>query len=377
MKMIAPGSCIGIIGGGQLARMMILEGRKMGYRFIVVDPSEQCASAAIVDELIIDKWSSLNAALTLAKKCDVVTVDTEHVPWQSIQAMEEITHVFPSSMVLKNIQDRLAQRQFLQNQSIPQTAFYNVESLDDIHAAMDEMGLPCVLKTKTSGYDGKGQSVIRELEDALFAWEKIGRLPAIIEKFVDFQDEVSVIIARTKVACKVQVSIYPIAKNLHYKHILHKTVVPSGYDGRIEEKCKALAMQVVDAFDYIGVMGIEMFVTKDGEVLVNELAPRTHNSGHFTYGGCMTSQFEQHIRAVTGQALGATTLLSPIVMVNLLGDLWDDGIDFSKLVQTPHTTLHLYGKTPPQKGRKMGHFTVFDAEVEKASAIADDLYNEL
>ncbi|MCB0272552.1 MAG: 5-(carboxyamino)imidazole ribonucleotide synthase [Bdellovibrionales bacterium] len=377
MSMILPGSTIGIIGGGQLARMMILEGRKMGYHFVIVDPAQDCASHDIANDQIVASWSSLNAALQLAKVCDVITVDTEHVAWQSIQAIEDQVPAYPSSIVLKNVQDRLSQRDFLQKLDIAQTPYVNVESIDELRNAIDQVGLPCVLKTRTSGYDGKGQAVIKDKDDIHVAWDKIGRVPAIVEGFVDFQDEVSVLVARTRVNSQVRIATYPLAKNIHRKHILHKTVVPAGYPENIEKNCFQFAHKIVDAFDYIGIMAIEMFVTKQGEVLVNEIAPRTHNSGHFTYGGCVTSQFEQQIRAITGQSLGATTLIEPVVMVNLLGDLWKEDINFQTLMQTPGVTLHLYDKHPAKPGRKMGHFLVQGQDIEALSAKADDLYNQL
>lgn len=378
MKYLNPGSTIGIIGGGQLARMMILEGRKMGYRFIVIDPDENCACANITEELICAPWSSLNAAIELSKKCDVVTIDTEHVPWQSLQAMEEHTTVFPPSQTLKSIQDRLTQRLFLDNLGLPQTNFANVESKDDCKAALEKTKTPAVLKTRTWGYDGKGQVVVTTPVELESAWEKLGEVPCILESFINFQDEVSVLLARTQLGEHAQLKTYPLAKNIHANHILHKTLVPSGYPMDIEKKCFAIAKQIVDAFEYVGVMAIEMFVTGDGDVLVNEIAPRTHNSGHFTYGGCQTSQFEQHIRAVTGQPLLETTLYKPAVMVNLLGDLWESQKpDFSQLTKHPLVTLHWYGKSPVRKGRKMGHFLVQGDDIEALQSLAQELFDSL
>lgn len=377
MKTLLPGQTIGIIGGGQLARMMILEGKKMGYRFVVVDPAKDCASASVADELIVGKWSSLNAAIALASKADVVTVDTEHVPWQSMQSVEEHTLAFPSSIVLKNIQDRLLQREFLARNNIAQTTYQNVETLDELHQAVSDIGYPCVLKTRTSGYDGKGQVIIKENDDVLYAWEHIGRLPCILEAFVDFQAEISIVLARTKIDQKAHIATYPAITNEHRRHILHRSVMPSQFDEKIIGRATVLAHQVVNAFDYIGVMAIELFVTKTGDVLVNEIAPRTHNSGHVTYGGCKTSQFEQHIRAITFQALGSTRLIQPTVLTNLMGELWEEDIRLEPILQCPQAALHIYDKHPPRHGRKMGHFLVCDEDLEMAVELSDSLFREV
>jgi 5-(carboxyamino)imidazole ribonucleotide synthase len=372
--MMAPGSIIGIIGGGQLARMMILEGRKFGYRFIVQDPNEDCACANLVDELIVKSWSDLTGAIALSKKCDVVTIDTEHVPWQSMEAMEEHTQVFPTSKTLKTIQDRWRQREFLTQHNLSQTKYANVETAEMLTAAGQHVGYPCVLKTRTSGYDGKGQVLIQREQDLQAAWQRLNEVPCILEAFVHFDAEVSVVIARTPKDTKT----YNLARNIHKHHILHQTIVPSGFPDDIQERCFALAHTIVDGFQYEGVMGIEMFVTRKGEVWVNELAPRTHNSGHFTYGGCITSQFEQHIRAITGQALGSTDLISPVVMTNLLGEQFQaENNHFAALTKDPNVTLHVYGKHPAKPGRKMGHFLVRGSSVENIQQRANQHFQSI
>jgi len=352
--MILPPATIGIVGGGQLARMMILEGRKMGYRFWIVDPDPNCCAACVSDHHIIGSWSDQEALMTLAKASEVVTVDTEHVPWALIDRVTPFTKTHPNAQTMKCIQDRLVQRQFLEKHGLPQTKYRDVTSVDDINAAHLAWGFPLVLKTRTDGYDGKGQIMIKHEAAIAQAWRSMQDQPCVVEAFVDFQAEVSVLLARSKQDDQINTKTYPLARNEHQDHILHQTFVPSGFPKAIEEMCFEIATQVSHALDDAGMLAVEMFVTRSGDVLINEIAPRPHNSGHFTYGGCVTSQFEQHIRAITGQPLADPSLIKPCGMLNLVGDKIDTSL-IKKVMMLPNATLHLYDKTPPKPGRKMGH----------------------
>lgn len=356
--MILPPATIGIIGGGQLARMMVLEGRKMGYRFAVLDPDKHACAVSVCDQHIHGSWNNLNGIEKLAHMASVVTVDTEHVPWQHLDAITKVTPVYPKPQTLRCIQDRLSQREWILAQGLPQTSYRPAIDVDCIKQAGDQWGYPLVIKTRTDGYDGRGQAVIHHQKDIARVWEHFSASLCIIEAFVPFQAEVSVLFVRGEYDKVETIKCYPVAYNEHQNHILHKTIAPSGFDSLIEGRCVDIAKQVASSFEDLGLMAVEMFITKTNQVLINEIAPRPHNSGHFTYGGCDTSQFEQHIRAITGQALGSCMLTHACsVMLNLVGDQIEAGF-ISKVLKQPDTTLHWYDKTPAKPGRKMGHVLI-------------------
>jgi 5-(carboxyamino)imidazole ribonucleotide synthase len=365
---LTPGATIGVLGGGQLGRMMAVVARQMGYRIIVLDPSPRCPTAQVSDGVVVGALDDLEAAKQLASQVDVITLDTEHVPADVLAQLEPIAPVRPSASVLRTIQDRLVQKQFLDRLGLPQAAWAPV---DDVHAALARVGRPAILKVRRAGYDGKGQVRIDRGADPERELAKLHGQPAVAEAVVEFSREISVILAR---GLDGQIQIYPVAENAHRHHILHTTRAPAPLPSARRSRAEAMAVSIAEALGHVGVMAVEMFELGDGELLINEIAPRTHNSGHYTYGACATSQFEQHIRAVCGIPLGDPRPLSGAVMVNLIGDLWREGPPaWCAVLALPEARLHLYGKDAPAPGRKMGHVVLLDDDTERALATAESL----
>lgn len=372
---VLPGATLGIVGGGQLARMMALEARRMGYRVAVLDTEPQGSAGEVVDEFVQGAHNDLAALERLAGVADVITLDTEHVPAKLLAHIENRTPVHPSSAVMSVVQDRLHQREFLAREGLPQTRHVGVSCEEDLARVAASVSFPCILKTRTSGYDGKGQARASSAAELPRAWEKIGRAPAVAEAFVDFEREVSMVLARGQGG---ELRYYPLVDNEHRQHVLHLSSVPARATSALCAEAEQLSARIASALGHVGVMAVEFFVTREGKLLVNEIAPRTHNSGHFSFGAAETSQFEQHVRAVCGLPLGDTTLLRPAVMLNLLGDLWGRGTpNWSDVLSHPGAHLHLYGKKAARPGRKMGHVLVTDASLEAAHRTAVAIYQKL
>jgi 5-(carboxyamino)imidazole ribonucleotide synthase len=366
-----PGANIGIIGGGQLAQMMALEGKRMGYRIAVLDPDANGPAASVADLHIAAAIDDVEAARLLAARCDVVTFDTEHVPAALLRELEELRPVRPSSHVLGVVQDRLAQRLFLESRGLPQVRYAELARRSDLALAASKVGFPCVLKTRRDGYDGKGQAGARSLAELEAAWNDLGCVPTMVEAFVHFEKEAAVLLAR---GLDGEIRFYDLAENVHRRHVLHTTRAPASVLPGLVTRAEEIGAQIAIELQHVGMLAVEFFVTRDGELLVNEIAPRTHNSGHYTFGACVTSQFEQHLRAICGLPLGDTSLLSPVVMLNLLGDCWlGGGPDWLKVVTHPSIRLHVYGKKRATSGRKMGHLLVLDESVERALSIAQSV----
>ncbi len=377
MTQILPGGTIGIIGGGQLGRMTAFEAKRMGYRVVVLDPDPGGPAAQVADHCIEGGWDDPSANEALAVESDVITLDTEHVPADILDMLAKETIVRPSADVLRIIQDRFEQRRFLSAHSAPQPAHALIENLESLQRAATKIGFPCVIKTRSSGYDGKGQARAVNYAGLENAWHAIGDAPATLEAFIDFEKEISVLLARGPDG---KVSFYPVAENEHRQHVLHITRAPANVTSEVAAEATMLAERIASALGYIGIMAVEMFVTREGALLVNEIAPRPHNSGHYTFGACATSQFEQHVRAICGLPLGKTSLLRPsAVMVNLFGDLWQNGPpDWRGVLSQPSTRLHLYGKSLPKPGRKMGHVLIFEEnEGQTPENIASDIMTSL
>lgn len=375
MSRIWPGGTIGIIGGGQLARMIALEARRMGYRVVVLDPEPEGPAAQVADISITGAFDNIEAARTLAAHSDVITLDTEHVPADLLEQLETLKPIRPSANVLRIVQDRLEQRRFLEAQGVPQPRHASFANAESLRAAASVVGFPCILKTRRSGYDGKGQARAGQVAELEEAWRALGQPPALVESFVDFEKEVSVLLARD---LDGNVRFYPIAENVHRRHILHTSRVPARIPPEIASQAETLGARIASALGHVGMMAVELFVTRDGGLLVNEIAPRTHNSGHYTFGGCATSQFEQHVRAICGLPLGDPSLLRPAVMLNLLGDLWRDGQpDWHIVLSHPTARLHLYAKKRPYAGRKMGHVVILDDDIQRAHEVAETIAAEL
>ena len=372
MTRVLPGATIGVLGGGQLGRMLAVVARQMGYRIVVLDPSASCPTAQVADGVVEGALDDLEAARRVAQQADVVTLDTEHVPAELLEELEAIAPVRPGAAVLRTIQDRLVQKQFLDRLGLPQAAWAPAGDPAELTAALERIGRPAILKVRRAGYDGKGQVRIDPADpDPAARLQLLAGRPAVVEEVVPFAREVSVILAR---GLGGEHRIYPIAENAHRRHILHTTRAPAAMPEPQRRRAEALAVSVADALGHVGVIAVELFELADGRLLVNEIAPRTHNSGHYTYGACATSQFEQHVRAICGLPLGDPRPLSGAVMVNLIGDLWSEGPpSWDRVLAHPNARLHLYGKSAPAPGRKMGHVVLLDDDTERALADADAL----
>lgn len=373
---LAPGSTIGFIGGGQLGRMMALEARRMGFRVAILDPAPQAAAAPVADVHVRAALDDVEGLRALAKASDVITYETEHVPVAALRAaLPSEAPLWPSLDVLAHIQDRLAQRRFLESLALPQTAYAEVHDAESLAVARSRLPGPGVLKRREGGYDGLGQARLAEASGLEDAWQKLGASPCVLEALVPFVRELSIALGRD---AEGHIRAYPIVENVHRSGILHTTVAPAEVNADTAERALAIARTLADAFAYVGLLTVELFELADGRLLINEVAPRVHNSGHFTWGASATSQFEQHLRAIAGWPLGDTTTYVPAVMLNLLGDLWQAGEPrFAELCREDGVRLHLYGKSPARKGRKMGHLLVLDADRGRALAKAERLHAEL
>jgi 5-(carboxyamino)imidazole ribonucleotide synthase len=373
---LAPGGTIGILGGGQLGRMSAQAARRLGYRVRTLDPSPEACAAEVSDLHVTAAWDDRAALRRFAEGCGRVTLEFENIPPSTVAEVARICPAHPSAAVLSICQNRRREKEFLRASGIPCATFEVVESAAALGAALARIGHPCVLKTAAFGYDGKGQVKLADASaDPDDAWRRLGGEAAVLEGWVPFDLEISVLVARA--ADGRSVAFEP-AENLHRNHILHLSLSPARIPAELAARARALALRVAERLGVVGLLGVEMFV-RGGEILVNELAPRPHNSGHQTLECAATSQFEQHIRAVCGLPLGPTDPVAPAAMLNLLGDLWrgDQAPDWGKVDAVPGATLHLYGKRRPAPGRKMGHVTVLGASVGEAAAAAESLHAAL
>jgi 5-(carboxyamino)imidazole ribonucleotide synthase len=368
---VLPGAAIGVFGSGQLGRMLAIAARRAGYRIHVFSPERNSPTGQIADVEITAAYDDLTAVEQFAREVDVVTFEFENVAADALESLEGIVPVRPGGNVLRTTQNRLLEKTFLQSAGIPVTPFVPITSDDDLHEAMATASFPSVLKTAASGYDGKGQVRVSAAEDLPSAWEAIARCAAILERFVDFQCELSVVAARSLVSGKVDFAAYPPIGNEHRDHILDVSVCPAQLPPDVSRQAIEVTRAVFDALDIVGVTCVEFFLTVNGELLVNELAPRPHNSGHLTIDAHLTCQFEQQLRSICGLPLGSTMQLRPAAMANLLGDVWESGTpNWRNLLAFPNVKLHLYGKEEPRAGRKMGHLTAIAESANEAVAIA-------
>jgi len=362
--MILPGKTIGVLGGGQLGRMLAQAANRLGYSVHVYEPQAKCPAGAVAQKEVNAPYDDLAALSAFARECDVLTYEFENVPAEPLKAIEGLTKLRPHWSVLETCQNRSREKRWLRDHKFPHARFEEVPAGSDLAAGVRAVGLPCVVKTADFGYDGKGQLKVMAEADVAAAVARFAGQPVVIEQFVDFVCEISVVLARSESAA---VRVFPVAENIHTNHILDFSIVPARVPAESIVAAEKMARVLAEKIGLVGVMGVEMFVAKDGTVLINELAPRTHNSGHYTLDACPVSQFEQQVRAICGLPLGDTRLLSPVVMVNILGDAW--GLrpgsgqaprepNWKDLLAQPAARLHLYGKAEPRPGRKMGHFTV-------------------
>jgi 5-(carboxyamino)imidazole ribonucleotide synthase len=349
---LAAGSTIGIIGGGQLGRMLGMAAARLGYRTIILEPQAACPAAQAANRQILAAYDDRAALAELAAACDVVTYEFENVPVDAAKFLSTSVPVHPPALALEVAQDRLTEKKFLNGIGISTADFRPVDNDRDLAAALAAFGGSGILKTRRMGYDGKGQRVFREFAgDVAGIFDAMGGVPLILESFVSFEREISVIAARGADGASVA---YDPAENIHRAGILHTTTVPASIRPDTKKAAVEAAFAILQALDYVGVIGVELFVLPDGSILANEIAPRVHNSGHWTEAACAVSQFEQHIRAVAGLPLGDTRRHSDCVMENLIGD---DVLRAEALLAEPDLVLHLYGKSEARPGRKMGHFT--------------------
>jgi 5-(carboxyamino)imidazole ribonucleotide synthase len=372
-RVIPPGSTIGVLGSGQLGRMMAIAARRMGYRVHTYSPAEETPTGQVADLEIAAEYEDLEAIQLFAKGVDVITFEFENVSTEAAAVAAEIVPVRPSGAALHITQQRTREKGFLADRGLPVTPCATVATLDELAIALDRIGVPAIVKTAAFGYDGKGQHRLDSMEDAERVWGLIGHQEAVVERVVDFSHELSVIAAR---GLDGAFAHFGAIENTHQNHILDLSIAPARVPAAVADEAVRLTRKIMEELDYVGVLCVEFFLTADERLLVNEIAPRPHNSGHFTFDACITSQFEQQVRAVCGLPLGATSQLRPAAMVNLLGDLWMKGEpDWSGALAIPEVKLHLYGKTEPRAQRKMGHITVLgetvDEAIEKAIAARD------
>lgn len=353
MSALKPGSVIGILGGGQLGRMLAMAAARLGYRTAVLEPDPNCPAAQVANHHIRTAYDDADGLAELARMCDVITYEFENVPVEAARTLSEGRPLFPPPLALEVSQDRLTEKTFLNGEGIATAPFVPVNSMNDLRLGLSTFRNQGVLKTRRLGYDGKGQRVLRDAspEEAEKAYAELSGHPLILEGFVPFVREISVIAARSQDGAVVS---YDPAENVHRNGILFSSTVPAAITAETQEEAKAIAGRILHGLNYVGVIGVEFFVLQDGSLLVNEIAPRVHNSGHWTEAACVLSQFELHIRAIAGLPLGDTRRHSDCVMENLLGE---DQNRAPELLQEPNLVLHLYGKAEPRPGRKMGHFT--------------------
>ncbi len=350
--MIAPGSTIGIVGGGQLGRMLASAAAAMGYKTHIFTPEKDAPAAQVATKTSIGAYQDAVALRAFGQSVDVVTFEFENVPSETLDMLAEVVSVRPGPSVLHTTRNRIREKDFIASCGIGTAPYRAIHSREDLMEAVAVLKTPAILKTTELGYDGKGQVMIKDADEALGAWQHLAAHEAIYEGFVEFTREASVIVAR---GLEGEVRCYPLVENHHKHHILHRTIAPAEASDAMRVEAEKIATTLAEKMDLIGIMAVELFIAKDGQLLVNELAPRPHNSGNWTMAASATSQFEQQIRAICGWSLGDTAPLAPSEMINLLGDDW---LSWPRYARDANAHVHLYGKTESRPGRKMGHVTI-------------------
>ena len=350
MAPLPPGSTLGILGGGQLGRMLSQAASRLGFNIVILDPEENCPAGRVSQGQIVAAYDDPTALTVLGRVAQAVTFEFENVPAASVARLAEGGAVVsPGPKALAVAQDRIDEKTFLNGVGATTVDFAAVDSLDDLLAGLERLGTPALLKTRREGYDGKGQVWVRSAEMAAAAWHAVGERPAILEARAEFTRELSVIAARGRDGA---IAVYPLGENVHAEGVLKTTIAPTAVDAKTGERARAIATAVLEGLDYVGVLGVELFDLGRGRLLVNEIAPRVHNTGHWTQDGCVCDQFEQHIRAIAGWPLGPTAAHARVEMTNLLGDEIEQ---WTALAGEADARLHLYGKAEARPGRKMGH----------------------
>ncbi len=348
-KRFAPGSTIGILGGGQLGRMFALAASRLGYKTHVYCPEAGCPTSQVTDQATIEAYDNQTALASFAEAVDVVTYEFENIPDATVELLNAKSPVRPNAEVLHTSQDRLFEKKLFLDLGLETAPFADIATLDDLKSAVSDIGLPAILKTRRFGYDGKGQVKITDESQIEQAFADMAGAPVILEGFVSFESEISVLIAQSPAG---EQSLFPIAENVHKNHILDTSTVPTSASQKVVDRALDAAKKIAAALKLEGLLAVEMFVTNDDRVIINEIAPRPHNSGHWSMDGCQTDQFEQAVRAVCNLPLGDTSIITPTKMKNLIGDEADD---WAAYLAEPNAKLHLYGKAESRPGRKMGH----------------------
>jgi len=365
---ILPGATVGVLGGGQLGRMFTLQARTMGYGVVVLDPDPASPAGAVANRHIRAPYDDERALSDLSESCAAITTEFENVPAAALQTLTRSSLVRPPVEAVATSQDRIAEKSFLQSHGIPTAKFRAVRDLRELKTAVTALRLPALLKTSRFGYDGKGQALVKSEEDAVRAYQRFGGVPCVLEERLALECELSVVLAR---GIDGDVAPFPVAENQHRDGILETSVVPARVPEAMTREARELATGLAEEMEYVGVLGVELFVANGSRLLVNEMAPRPHNSGHYTLDACSTDQFEQQLRALCGLPLAQPWLLSPVAMINLLGDLWADGEPrWEEALSRPGVRLHLYGKAEARPGRKMGHLNCLATDPDRALATA-------
>jgi len=378
-KNLLPGATIGMLGGGQLGRMFTIAARNMGYKVIVLEPDTGSPAGQLADQHIIAAYDDEAALMQMSDRCDVITTEFENIPAEVLTKLSESLPVHPSATAVKIAQDRIVEKEFILSCGLLPVPYGVIKSESDIATAVKDISFPAIIKTARFGYDGKGQLTVKSADEVEEAFKETGKVACVLEQRIDLDCEISVILGRNQ---KGDSNCFPVSENIHKDGILYQSICPANISEIIVEAAQAAAKRIADKLDYVGVLAVEFFVSKQGDLLVNEMAPRTHNSGHFTIDACVTSQFEQQVRMVCGLPFGDSNLLSPVVMTNMLGDLWiskdqQNQPKWQNLFKNTATKLHLYGKAEARKGRKMGHFCTLANSVETAQQQADKIFDEL
>jgi 5-(carboxyamino)imidazole ribonucleotide synthase len=366
-KPLLPGATLGVVGGGQLGRMFTLAAKVMGYQVVVLDPDPASPAGQLADVHLKADYRDAVALLRMGSLCDAVTTEFENVPAGSMEMLAKHCRVAPWAAALAVAQDRLAEKTHARASGCETAPFANIESARDLDAAWERVGAPALLKTRRLGYDGKGQARVNSRGDLASAFEQLGGVPCLLEGFLPLEREVSVVLARNALD---EIAFFPVAENQHRNGILDISIVPARIPDSLSDRARDMAAYLAREMEYIGVMAVEFFVLKNGRIVFNEMAPRPHNSGHYTLDACATDQSQQQVRALCGLPLGDPRLLSPVVMVNLLGDVWRPEPHWDELLRHPGVQLHLYGKAEARPGRKMGHYNCLAPTLDAALDLA-------
>ncbi len=366
--MILPGATIGVVGGGQLGRMFALRAADMGYRVVVLDPDPESPAGTVAFRHLRAAYDDPQALEELAASCAAVTTEFENVPADTLDRLARNATVRPPGRAVAVAQDRIAEKSFLRDAGFATAPFRTVEDPAELRSALAAVRLPALLKTSRLGYDGKGQAMVTDAATAAAAFDRFGRVPCVLEERLTLERELSVVLAR---GADGAVEPFPVGENRHSQGILETTVVPARVPAALADEAREFAVRVAERLEYAGVLGVELFVANGGRLFVNEIAPRPHNSGHYTMDACSVDQFEQQVRAMCGLPLGRPRLLSPVAMINVLGDVWRGGEPrWDATLRLSGVRLHLYGKAEPRPGRKMGHLNCLAGSPDEALALA-------